>query len=778
MNLNSIKIFFRNVRKQKVMTVMSILGLSLGMSIAILVGLWSVQEFDYDNFHWHGDRIYRVFRHESWDGDEANRFTNCGALGQAAKEQIPEIEAMCRIINMKDTKLQVNQRYYEQFRMITADENFFDFFTFRLKEGQENNVLHSIDGMVIDQSTAVLLFPGENAVGKVISYADRDWTVSGVMEDMPANSHIRANVIVPYSKKKLNDWNGFSSLTYFLLRPGADTDKLGEQLTQILKDNMSSAMPHFRSIKISHSLESLRDIHLGAESRNGKGVVIILILAAFIVLLISCVNFSSLFISMAFLRARSTGVRKTHGASRIRLIMDFYRETSYYVLLAMGIAILLTIGFAPTFNELLNTDLQIYFGNLQVYVFLVLLGVFTVILAGTFPAFYMTRFNVVQTLVGQFKGNKLAFLQKSLLVTQFTIALACLLSVFFIRKQVDTMTSMTLGVDKENIFYVKLQEKLLNAYDVVREELIKEPSVVDVTLKNCLPQEQTQAWEIKKKDFQGEVDFMTEVCRVEGNYFDFMNMELVAGENPFKPGFGTKNYCVLNETAVRKMGLADPVGRYLDVYGTDYVVAAVVKDSYTKILYNPVGPQVYFPIDYWTGFNYVFVKVQGDPRMALKTMQNIWEERMPEITFDYGFLDEAYELLYQKEIGLSKMFSWFFVATLLISVSGLFNMSCYVVGRRMKEIGLRKVNGATQSDILLLLCGSFVLWIVTAFLLACPVAWMFISYWQQGFVIKTPLSWWVFALTGSIAVMVTLLTVGYQTIRTSRVNPVEVLKNE
>lgn len=785
MSLNGIKIFFRNVRKQKVMTVMSVIGLSLGMAIAILAGLWSVQEFSYDNFHQHGDRIYRILYYDRLEGNEARgSYAGFGPMGEIAKERMPEIEAMCRIVNVENTELnneiRVNRRYYEQFRIIMADENFFDFFTFRLKEGQKDHVLHSLDGMVIDQSTAALLFPGEDAVGKVVSYANRDWKVNGIMEDMPANSHIRANVIIPFFGERANSyWGGYGGFkTYFLLRQGVNIDKIGGQLTQILKDNLPQNIPYFEKTETHLSLEPLRDIHLGSESQDGTVFIVILIVAAFIVLLISCVNFSSLFISMAFLRARSTGVRKTHGAGRTRLVMDFYRETTYYVLLAMGIAIFLTIGFAPIFNELLNTNLQIYFGNLYVYVFLVLLGIFTVILAGTFPAFYMTRFNVVQTLFGKFKGHKLAFLQKSLLVIQFTIALACLLSVFFIRKQVDTMTSMTLDVDKENIFYVKIEGKLLSAYNVVREELMKEPSVVDVTLKNCLPQDLVQSWQIKKKDFKGEVDYMTEICRVEGNYFDFMNMELVTGENPFKSDFGTKNYCVLNETAARKMGLENPIGQYLDVYGIDYVVGAVVKDSYTKIMYNPVEPQIYFPIDYRTGSHYVFVKVQGDPRVALKNMQKIYEERMPEFIFSYGFLDKAYEFLYQKEIGLSQMFSWFFVATLLISVSGLFNMSCYAVGRRVKEIGLRKVNGATQSDILLLLCSSFVFWIVTSFLLACPLAWMFISYWQQGFIVKTPLNWWIFALTGSFAVIVTLLTVGYQTIRTSRVNPVEVLKNE
>lgn len=781
MNFNSIKIFFRNVQKQKMMTLMSILGLSLGMTIAILVGLWSVQEFSYDNFHKNGDRIYRVLSNHEWDGHKFKGYTGFKPMGEVAKEQIPEVEAMCRVVDVLvsgqytiDKELIVNRRHYEHFRIVMADENFFDFFTFPLKEGQKENVLHSVDGMVIDKSTAALLFPGEEAVGKVVSYAGRDWIIRGIMEDMPVNSHIRANVVVPIFGERENagwgDWGDFR--TYFLLHPKTDIDKLGEQLTQISKENL----PY--SSKGYFSLEPLRDIHFGPEGQNGKDFVIILIVSAIIVLLISCVNFASLFISMAFLRARSTGVRKTHGASRERLILDFYRETGYYVLLSMGIAILLTIGFSPTFNRLLHTNLQIDFGNWQMYVFLILLGIFTVISAGSFPAFYMTRFNIVQTLSGKFKGNNLAFLQKSLLVIQFTIALACLLSVFFIHKQVNTMTSMSLEVDKENIFYVKLEGKLLHAYNIVREEMMKEPSVMDVTLKNCLPYEQTQAWEIKKKDFRDEVDFMTEICRVEGNYFDFMNMELVAGENPFKSDFGVKNYCVLNETAVCKMGIENPVGQHLDVYGIDYEVGAVVKDSYTKILYDPVKPQAYFPIDYRTGFNYVFVKFQGDPRIALKTMQKIWEERLPEITFTYGFLDKAYELLYQKEIGLSEIFTYFFIITILVSISGLFNMSCYAVERRVKEIGLRKVNGATQADILLLLCSNFVLWIVTAFLLACPMVWVFISYWQQGFVIKTPLSWWVFVLTGCIAVFVTILTVGYQTIRTSRVNPVEVLKNE
>lgn len=781
LNFTSLKIFFRNIRKQKVVTLMNVLGLSLGMAVALLIWPWAFQEFSYDKFHQNEDRIYRTLMYAVFNDNAFYMGKTSRPLGSTAQEKIPEIEKMCRVVSLRDTKIEVNHQVYERNQVIMTDENFFDFFTFSLKSGDKMKVLNTPDGMVIDESTAALLFPGENAIGKIITFDGQDWQVTGIMSDLPVNTHIEANIVIPsYGEYKKHHWNGYFYYgTYFQLQQGTNLEQLTEQLNRMGMENM----PTFKQWKSHFTLEPLRDIHFGAEVNgrtNSKPLAITLILAALIILLISCINFTSLFISVSFLRACSVGIRQTHGADRKSLIWSFYKETFFYVLLSAGLAVGIAIILRPVYNQLLNTNFQFNFGHVQFYVFWLLVCVFTAIMAGTFPAFYMTRFNIVQTLSGRFKGNKLSFLQKGLLVIQFTVALACLLTAFFVHKQVDTMITLNLGANKENILYVYLQDKLMPASIFFREELKKNPSVVDVTVKDCLPYNQKQAMKIKKKDAQEPVEYYTEICQVRGNYFDFMNMKLLAGENPFTSDGSVKNYCVVNETAVHKLNLQEPLGTYLEVEsGKEYIVAGVVKDTYTKMLNQSVDPQVYLAFDHsYYSSGYILVKVNGNPQSTIRDMQKIWKERIPEGVFEYDFLDKAYKVLYEKEIGLSELFSWFMLFTLLISLSGLFNMSYYAVGRRVKEIGLRKINGATQLDLLVLLNRDFVIWILTAFLIACPVAWLFITYWQQTFVVKTSLSWWVFALTAVLTILLVLLTVSYQTIRTSRVNPVDVLKSE
>ena len=779
MNLNSIKIFFRNVRKQKVVTVMNIFGLSLGMVFALLIWPWAIQEFSYDKFHRNGDHIYQVFMYYSYNDGGFNMPGVCSPLGVEAPKQLPEIERMCRIVSASNVKVEVNHRYYEKNRVIMADENFFDFFTFPLKSGEKTNVLNTLDGVVIDESTALLLFPGENAIGKIITYDDKSWQVSGIMYDFPVNSHIQANIVVPlFDKSKNHSWDSdFNYNTYFQFHNGTDIGKLTDQLNQMGLGNMAS----FKQNKSYFSLRQLKDLHWESDSKPGahsKTLVITLVIAALIILLISCINFTSLFVSVSFLRACSVGIRQTHGARRRNLILSFYKETFYYVLLSVCIAGGVALLFAPVCNRMLNTDLQISFGNVQFWISMVLLSVFTTIAAGTFPAFYMTRFNVVQTMSGRFKGNELSFLQKGILALQFTIALASLLSAFFIHKQVNMMITMNLGANEENVLYMRLQDKLLPAYDVVRGELMKNPSVVDVTMRRGMPYNQFQSTQVEQTDSREPIKYTTEICKIHGNYFDFMNMKLLAGENPFDADYSIKNHCVVNETATQKLNLGVALGSHLEFLGQEFVVVGVVKDAYTKKINEPTDPVLYLPIDDFSSFDYILVKINGNPQSVIKTLQKMWEGEKVGTAFEYGFLNEAYEVLYMKEIGLLKIFSWFMLFTLLIGISGLFNMSYYAVGRRMKEIGLRKINGAAQSDLLVLLNGDFVTWVLSAFLIACPLAWLFISNWQQEFLVKAPLSWWIFVLTGGIAVIVTLLTVSYQTIRASRVNPVEVLKNE
>lgn len=311
--------------------------------------------------------------------------------------------------------------------------------------------------MVIDKSTAALLFPGENAIGKIITFDGQDWQVTGIMSDLPVNTHIQANIVIPsYGEYKKHHWNGYFYYgTYFQLQQGTNLEQLAEQLNRMGMENMST----FKQWESHFTLEPLRDIHFGAVVNgrtNSKPLAITLILAALIILLISCINFTSLFISVSFLRACSVGIRQTHGADRKSLIWSFYKETFFYVLLSAGLA----VGIAII---------------------------------------------------------------------------------------VDTMITLNLGANKENILYVYLQDKLMPTYTFLREELKKNPSVVDVTVKDCLPCNQNQAMRIKKKDAQEPMEYYTEICQVRGNYFDFMNMKLLAGKNPFTSDGSVKNYCVVND---------------------------------------------------------------------------------------------------------------------------------------------------------------------------------------------------------------------------------------
>lgn len=779
MKLNSLKVFLRNIQKQKVVTFMNIAGLSLGMSIAILAGLWTINELNYDKFHRNSDRMYRLLKHFYWDNKESVGGSVFRPFGEIGKAEIPEIEKMCRVVPLNDEKVSIGNVLYTKNNVLVADENFFDFFTFSLKEGDASSVLAFEDNMVIDESTARRYFPEGNALGKVIRYADKDWKVSGIMADMPSNSHLRAHIIIPpYGPWKQYSWGGADQyVTYFILRPGADIKKLNEQFTQI----GWNGMPFLREAKAHHTLQPLKDIHfeVGFNGEKGnKSFILAFGITALIVLLISCINFASLFISTAFLRAKSVGIKKTHGAGKRNLILGFYSETFYYVCGAVIIAFGTVHLLLPVFNHLIGTNLQIDLGSPVLYLFLGLLLVFMVLFAGTFPAFYMTRFNTVQTLAGKFKGNNLSFLQKGLLVAQFTIALAFLLSVFFIHKQVNYMVSGDLGFEKENVFYIEARDGMGRNYEAIREELLQNASIQDVTVKNSLPQEWRIGWPVKKTGSLNEYDFMTEICRVRENYFSLMKMELIEGENPFSPDFGgMDNYCVINETAARMLDLEQPLEGRFEMFGKEYVVKGVVKDAHTKALYKPVDPQVYLSLDPQAE-NVILIKAQGDLQDAIGAVKKVWAAQVTSVPFDYGFLDSDYKALYQKEINFSQMLKWMMLLTLLISISGLFNMSYYATGRRIKEVGIRKINGASLIDLLTLLNRDFLLWVLIAFIAACPLAYVFIRNWQESFVLKTALSGWIFALTGFLAVLISLLTVSYQTWRAANVNPVEVLKNE
>lgn len=779
--MNSLKVFSRNLQKQKTVGILSIGSLAVAVAVVILIGLWAANEFSFDKFQKDGNKIYRVYGSLMMN----NTLTQIGAtykqLGADAVRKFPEIESMCRV-NPQNGELKVNDVLYPDNDMAMADSNFFTFFTFPLKAGDPKTCLSAPDGIVIDEYAANRYFPGEDPLGKIMNIRGKDYTVTALMFNMPENSHLKANIVTPFIGFWANDLSYGSSdsfITYFKIADATALPELEKEMTRMIY----SVVPMFKQINFEYKLQPLYDIHFNDSFKfdsvihGNRSLVMVFVLTAFVILLIACINFINLFVSTSFLRAKSIGVKKTHGAEKGMLVREFYKETFYYVIMSVIVGLVLAVIALPLFNRLADYHLAISFLNPFLYVFLVLVILFVMLTAGTFPALYMTKFNAVATLKGQFKGKNLSFLQKGLIIAQFTAAIVILISVFFINKQVNYMIGKDLGFDKDNVVYVYDRGGFVKNYQAFRNEMRNEPGIVDVTLKDIDPAGWCRGNTVRNPG--DEQDYLMEFCQIEPNYFDMMGMKMVMGREFAEETGDSLHYCILNETAARVLGFSEPVGERIYTDGEYHIVRGVVKDAQTKSLHQGVDPQIYFEFSKGgVGTPTVLFKVQGNPGEAVRVIQSKWNELNSGTPFEYHFLDDTYARLYKAETNAGQILAAAMGITLLISIAGLFAMAYYTTQRRLKEIGVRKVNGASVPELLVILNRSFFVWIGISFVLACPLAYIFISRWLESFTDRTEMSWWVFIAVGIITFIVTLLTVSYQTWKAANVNPVRVLKME
>lgn len=781
MNLNGLKVFLRNLAKQKTVGVLSIGSLAIAIAVVILIGLWAANEFSFDKFQKDGDKMYRVYGKIMLNNTPTTIGSTYKILGEEAIQKFPEITHMCRVCP-QDLELKIENVLYPDNKFFLVDSNFFTFFTFALKTGDPFTCLSAPDGLVIDEYSANRYFPGQNPLGKTLTIKEKDYTVTAVMKNMPENSHLKAHIVAPflgYWAQNLQYGSTDSFLTYFKLNNPSALSGLEEGMTELIR----KSQPMFEQIGFEYKLQPLSDIHFNDSfkfdtvAHGNKSLVMVFVLTAFVILLIACINFINLFISTSFLRAKSIGVKKTHGADKGMLVREFYQETFYYVVIAVVIGLILAVVALPLFNRLADYNLSIDFTSLWLYVFLIGVAFFVMLTAGTFPALYMTKFSAVATLKGQFKGKNLSFLQKGLIIAQFTASIVILISVFFIDKQVNYMLTKDLGFDKENVVYVYDRGGFSKSYESFRNELKNYSCIADVTMKDTDPASWCRGNSVRKPG--DEQEYLMEFCQIEPNYFDMMGMQMIAGRKFEAAAGDSLHYCILNEMAAHLLGFTEPVGEILHTDEQNFIVRGVVKDAQTKSLHHQVDPQIYFAYtERYVGSPTVLFKVKGNPQEAIRQIQLKWNDLNPGTPFEYHFLDDRYAELYKSETNAGQILGAAMLITLIISVAGLFAMAYYTTQRRLKEVGVRKVNGASVSELLLILNRDFFLWVGLSFLVACPLAYLFVSRWLEGFVDRTSLSWWVFVLVGLITFVVTALTVSYQTWKAANVNPVKVLKSE
>jgi len=731
------KEFIRNFRKQQTVGLLNICSLSLGIMVAIIVGLWAINELSFDRFHKNKDRIYRVVLNAVLSGNPMQYPSTFRPLGEQARDELPAIEDMCRVV-IQNNDIRIDNVLYQAVGNYMTDPNFFIFFTFPLLEGDPNQVLNSPDKVVISESTVKRYFPQQDPMGQMIRYQGRDFAVSGIMKDMPKNSSMQTDFVFPFfGWYAENDWGNMDAyMTFFLLHEGVSAESLAEPLTLLSYRKFEM----FKNFGATYTLESLNDMHFGTDMmmdsinvKGNKSLVMVFVLTALVILIISCINFTNLFVSTSFIRAKAIGIKKTVGAKKLRLMREFYMETACYVLIAICAGLILSTTITPTFNDFTQSNVSLDFSKPQIYVFLAVLLVFVVFLAGSFPALYMTRFNVLETLKGKFKGKKMSLLQKSLVITQFAASIALLIVVAFMQKQVNYILTYDLGFDKEHVIYLRGRDSFKQNYQSLEGEFLQEPSITAVSRKNALPSEWTQGMSIKGVPWDNtQQPVLVEFCRVHPNYFDFFDMKIIDGENPFffeSPDLtmGDLANVIINESAARLLGYENPVGEMIEMDGFGnprYTIRGVVRNAHTKSLHQDVDPQVYFMLTEDTWWDPVFFfKISGDPGRVITFIEQKWKEREADYPFSYHFLDETYQQLYSSEKNAGKVFAFAMVITLMITIAGLFAMAYYATQRRMKEVAIRKVYGASIMDIFVLLNKSFLLWVCIAFAIACPLAY-------------------------------------------------------
>lgn len=771
--MKNIVYFFRLAKKQKGTTWLSVFSLSLGIAISLPIALGIWEEFNFDRFHKDKDQIYRVLT----IGREYAYSSSFRQFGDAVKEVVPEVKEVCRIryngITLKSEKQLLTGR-----RTVETDGNFFTFFSFPLKYGDPETCLEDQNSLVISESLANRLLGSEEAVGKTITDGEgKVWKITAVMVDFPYASHIQTEIITPFTgRARLANCGGDIFTTYLKIPFLGDRQRLEEKITRLNYEQNS----YMKEEGVTYRLEALGDIHFSkifSDHQGSRSSVGILIIAAVIILLIACINFINLFISTSFLRAREIGIRKVAGASRGSLIGYFYLETLYYAMPALVIGVLLAWAALPLFNEVSGYRLHLDLISGRFYAVMGGLVALIVLGAGSFPAFHMTRYNVIDTVYRRFKGKALSLLREMLLVVQFTFSISFLLALFFVHDQIGYMIHFDVGLEKDRVICFYPKSAMLQHYRTVEEELLKSPAIGQVCMRDGLPVNWADGFPMQKPGTQERIQ--VELCEVEPNYFDFMGMEFVMGEAPF-PVQGNTNYVVLNETAVKQLELKDPIHAVVSFWDEDWIVKGVVRDVLDKGLKTKTRAQVYYAVSgLMEESNYVIMcKVTGNTADAIEAVKEQWDIYHADYPFEYHFLDEAYASLYRNEQRLEKIFTYAMVVMMLISVTGLFAMAYYMMQCRVKEIGVRKVNGATTGSLLFLLNIDLLKWVVVAFFLACGLVWYFMDYWLNHFVYRIQLSAWSFLVAGIAAIAVALVTVSALTWKAARWNPVDSLKGE
>ncbi len=784
---NYLRTAWRNFIQYKWYSSLNVGGLAIGMACSILILLWVQNESSYDTFHANSDELYRLTAVANEDFRAA---VSPAGMVEELPNLIPEIVSSVRLSHPFQALFEVDGEKFTEETIFYADANFLEVFSFPLVKGNSKTALEQPDGILLTETAAEKFFGTNDVMGKTLKMDNSNvFTVTGILEDIPSNSHLQFDILMPmaYNAKTNADlinkvWDSFNFYGYFLFEKNtlvseADISKMVNRINEIYTSR--------NEFEITFNLQPLKDIHLHSDLQidvPGHGniqYVNIFLVVAFIILIVACINYMNLATARSARRAKEVGMRKVIGAGRRQLILQFLSESLLISFLSLVLAIGLVYMLLPLFNNLAQKELVFQLGNPVIWMSLLTIALITGIVSGSYPALFLSGFKPIKVIKGRLKLSKYnLFFRNGLVVSQFVVSVLLLIGTMVIYKQLNFIKDKNLGFDKSNLIYIPMEGEIWRKMEALRTSLSQNVLTSDFSIVSDLPTNLTTGdfdihWE--GKDPNQQVLFPS--INADENFLNLFQMDLLEGRGFTKNSFELNDY-LINETAANIMGMDMDyvVGQKLNFRGREGTIIGVIKDFNFKPLQYAIEPMV---VQHRRRGAFTVIRTAPNSiESTITALEKIYGDLNPTYPMAYNFVDASLNAQYKGEQQMGAIFNVFALLAILISCLGLYGLSAFTTEQRFKEIGIRKVLGASSLKLVNMLSKDFLKLVLIAFVLAIPIAWYAMNQWLQEFAFHIEMQWWMFFLAGLTVLIVALSTISYQSLRASLSNPIESLRTE
>ncbi len=786
---NHLKIALRSLFNNKVLSLINIFGLSVGLAAVILILLYIRHELSYDTFHEHGEDLYRIsVITNRGDIEEDDSYVFTPPIGPAMKEELPEVENYTRFSTNRIMYASYNNEAFKIEAARYADSTMFDLFSFTMEWGDPNTALSKPFSVVLTDQVAVNIFGENNPVGKFITLADQQqYQITGVVQDPPVNSHIQFDALISFETLFKEEglylgWKGGNQyITYLKLNAEAKPGILEGKFPDFMWEKINKEYASY-GLELQPYLQPLNQIHLqyNPYSRSLRTNLAIFAAVGLLILFIACVNFINLTTARASRRAKEIGLRKVLGAHRSDLIRQFLGESFITTLIAFVGALLLVLQFSPLYGSLIGKNLELsFFFDWQTLVILIALLMTVAFIAGAYPAFYLSSLKIVENIKGILAKSRPSkqYFRNTLVVVQFAISAFLIVSTIIISRQLYYMQTKELGFEKDQVIVLPLNG------DVAQTNM---PKLKQSLLDLAQTKEVTASSEIPGQGFTSngyipegqEQPMMINVVDVDEAFLETYDLSLIEGQFFSSERSSDQTGYIINEAFAKKMNWDEPLGKTISRNG-DHRVIGLVKDFHFAPLHSKINPLILTNKPWQDRFDFLSVKLhpgQMDERIA--AIQKTWKSTIPNTPMDFWFLDESIGKIYNTEVRFRKMFLYFTLLSILIALMGMWGLATLSIRQRTKEVGVRKVLGASEGQLISLLSSDFLVLVVISLVVAFPISWLGMNRWMQNFAYQTNIPWWIFLLSGATVLLVAFLTVATRALQTARINPVEALRDE